>query len=63
MGPQQKLSHPPHSLGPMTHTDISQQQSSGEATDLVFDDPVSYLALFGLEAEIVFESAGILEAA
>ncbi|MDX1468646.1 MAG: hypothetical protein R3258_04845 [Acidimicrobiia bacterium] len=47
----------------MTHTDISQQQSSGEATDLVFDDPVSYLALFGLEAEIVFESAGILEAA
>lgn len=33
------------------------QSSQTEATEAVFEDPVAYLASFGIEAEVVAESA------
>lgn len=47
----------------MRHTDITPRQSVRRTTDTVFDDPVAYLARFGLDAEIVFDSVDFPEAA
>lgn len=49
----ENLSVPAGTLRDMSNTDVNDPRT----TTLVFADPVSYLASFGIDAEIVVETA------